>query len=97
MIRLIIGAAFIYALYINLGGSCEEADQLGCFKSTDTLVIAFVLYLLVGFLFFFKKWFRLFSHRAHYRVKRLKFGFISMFLLMAGAGIIVLAGMRFLN
>lgn len=92
MLRLIIGAFFAYALYINFAGGCATVNQIGCFKSSTTLIIAFVLYLAFGSLFFFKKWFHLFNHRQHYRLKRIKFGFISILLLVAGLGTIIFIG-----
>lgn len=94
MIRLIIGAFFAYALFINYSGSCATIDQIGCFKSTNTLLIAFLLYLLVGWLYFFKKKLHLFNHRQHYRVKQMIFGFVSILLLLIGVGILVLYGMN---
>lgn len=97
MLRFIIGVALVYAFYINYSGACGETRRLGCFESNEPLFIAFGLYLLFGFLFFVKKWFHLFRHRTHYRLKRLKFGFISLFLLAAGAGIVILMGMQFFN
>jgi len=90
MIRLLITAALGYALYINFSGVCDAGYRLGCFDSNTTLLVVFGLYLAVGVLFFMKKWFRLYMHRAHYRVKRIGFGFVSMMLLAVGVGIMAL-------
>ena len=96
MISLIIGGLFAYAIYINFFGSCAKAIQLGCFQSPNTLIIAFLLYVFIAYKFFVKKHFHLFMHRSHYRVKRLKFGFISIFLLLSGIGMMILFGVNLL-
>ncbi len=95
MIRLIVGAFFVYSLYVNFIGSCSSGvNQFGCFKSPNTLLGAFIIYLIIGSLFFIKKWYHLFNHRAHYRLKRIKFGFITAFFLIAGLGSIFFIGIN---
>lgn len=97
MVKLLVLSGFIYAIYLNYSGVCEVSETLGCVDSNETLLIAFGLYLVFGFLFFVKRRFKLWNHKMHYHSKKLKFGFISILFLMVGLAIMVMFGMKFVG